>query len=222
MIVIACHNKIDLLQSMINRLNDMDLKNHKILLVNTNSDDQKFVEYFNACKEKYNFIFDTLNYTCFDSGAYIYAYNTYKTDKYIFLQDSIIINNEKFISNLTDMLDIYDVVPLFNFKYIYDNDEQKKWAEDGLDTNNLPEYGIFGPMFAVKKATLDSIPTDWLKYPTQKNQSLGMERRWSLMFHQLNANKKYLHTANDEEAGHITAFIDRNKQYITKLFFWRN
>lgn len=223
MIVVATHDRIDLLESMLNRLNEINLNGHEVLIIDTNSTNVEYLEHFHKFKEQYtNFRFDTLNYTCWDSGAYMYAFQNYPSDKYTFLQDSLYITNPNLFADIDNLLDQYDVVPFFNFKYIYDHDQQKEWAEEGLPITSLPEYGIFGPIFGATHNILQKLPTEWLKYPTIKYQGNGMERRWSLMFHLINANKHYLSEATGEDLNNIMAYIDRDKRNINKIYLRRD
>lgn len=218
MIVVASHNNPTLLVSIVYQLNNLNLNNHQVLVVDTNSDNTEFQSKFEEIKN-YNkhFKFVRLNYTCWDSGAYIYGYNNFPSDSYIFLQDSINITDYNFFPTVDNFLKIYDVVPLIDFPFMYDNNEQKVWAEENLDSNNLPPHAIFGPIFGVNKQALDKIPKEWMKYPTNKNEGCGMERRWSIMFHQINCSKHYLELTNFKRNNTIYT----NKRYIDKLFFYR-
>jgi len=82
---------------------------------------------------------------------------------------------------------------MYSFVYGYDNEEQKKFAEQGLETHSMPRDGIQGPIFGVRTKTLDKLPKEWLLIEPQiKNEGCGMERRWSLMFHLVGASKYYL------------------------------
>ena len=193
MIVIASHNNIELLSSLLFQLSQIDLKGHRICVVDTNSDVGAYQ--WTLSKLKYacrDIFFETKNYSCWDTGAYLHAYKTYRADKFIFLQDSLSITNPDIISEIDDLLDEYDVVPMFNFKYAYDNPEQKRWVEHGLHFSSLPRDGVFGPIFAATKSVLDRIPPDWHKEPTNKNEACGMERRWALEFHILGASMHFL------------------------------
>jgi hypothetical protein len=107
------------------------------------------------------------------------------------LQDSLFIADINFISNITRQLDAVDVVPIYNFRYAYHSNEERIWAEEHLGSDNLPQDGIFGPIFAVNRSIIKRIPILWLKEPKNKLQACGMERRWSLIFHRLNATKEY-------------------------------
>jgi hypothetical protein len=222
MIVLATHDRVDLLESMLNKLNEINLNGHEVLIIDTNSTNQDYLNYFNQIKEKYNFNFVRLNYTCWDSGAYIYALQNYYSDKYIFLQDSLHITNPNLFVYIDNLLDQYDVVPFFNFNYIYDHYQQKEWVEEGLDFTSLPKYGIFGPIFGATNNILQKLPHDWLKFPNKKYQGNGMERRWSLMFHLVNANKHYLNEATEEESHNIMAYIGRNTFNINKIYVRRD
>jgi hypothetical protein len=193
MIVIASHDKIDLLEDMLFRLSEINLNNHKVLVVDTNSQDQEYLLGIEKLKLEYPSVqFDRKLYSCYDSGAYLHAYNNYHSEKYIFLQDSLIVENPDFFVQVDAMLDEYDVVPMFNFIFLYDSMEQRSWCEEGLDINSPPTDGIFGPIFAVNRAALDKIPKSYLKEPTSKVEACGMERYWSLIFHLTGATKKYL------------------------------
>ena len=218
MIVVASHNRVDLLDSIIKNLLSINLNNHKVLIVNTNSNNEEYKEFFKECETKYpEFLFHTLDYTCWDSGAYIYAYTTFNSDRYIFLQDSLKITNSNLIPLWDNFLNLYEVVPFINFGYFYDSDEQKIWSEEGLDISSTPKDSIFGPIFGVRKETLDKVPKEWLKIPTNKLQGCGMERRWSLMLHLLHCSKHYIEYTNFKK--NHTIYTTKNN--IDKYFFGR-
>lgn len=193
MIVVASHDRLDLLKNMLLRLSLIDLADHQVLVVDTNSQDEEYLSGIQAVKDEYPWVkFDRKTYTCWDSGAYLHAYRNYPSDKYIFLQDSLMIENENLIQQIDSLLNNVDVVPIFNFKYFYDNEEERRWVEEGIEVTSLPDEGIFGPIFAVTKVALDRIPNSWIKEPTSKLEACGMERFWSLVFHLTGATKRYL------------------------------
>jgi hypothetical protein len=219
MIVVASHNRIDLLDNMLKTLSSIDLNNNEVLIIDTNSDNEEYKAFFAQCAEKYPFMFDRKDYTCWDSGAYIHAYNNYPSNKYIFLQDSITIKNPKLIPMWENFLDIYEVVPFINFGYGYENSGQKEFSERYLPENpSLPFDAIFGPIFGVRRETLDKLPKEWLTViPDNKMDGNGMERRWSLMFHLINASKHYLEYTNFQKDHTIYT----SKSNIDKYFFYR-
>jgi hypothetical protein len=218
MIVVASHDRVDLLELMLKRLNEINLNGHNVLIVDTNSSNTEYQNRFNELQIQYsNFTFDKLNYTCWDSGAYIHAYKNYPSENYIFLQDSLDITERNIIPIFDNFLKVYDVVPVFNFGYGYESEEQKIFTEQNLPITSLPTWAIFGPIFAVRRETLDKLPKEWIIHPTNKVQGCGMERRWSLMFHLINASKHYLELENFKKDHTIFT----SKRYINKQFFYR-
>ena len=219
MIVIASHNRTDLLDNMLKTLSSINLNNNKVLIINTNSDNEEYKTFFEECKLNYpQYIFETLNYTCWDSGAYIYAYKNYHSDKYIFLQDSITITNPKLILMWENFLNIYEVVPWINFGYFYENEDQRLWGEEDLIINSVPHDSIFGPIFGVRKETLDRLPKEWLKHPTNKMEGCSMERRWSLMLYLINASKHYLEYTNFQKDQTVyNSKLNINKHFLYRL-----
>jgi hypothetical protein len=219
MIVVASHDKVDLLDNFLKNLSNIDINGHEVLIINTNSTNEEYIKFFQKSKNQYpQYIFETLDYTCWDSGAYIHAYKNHSSNKYIFLQDSLTITNPKLIPMWDNFLDVYEIVPWINFGYGYDNDGSREWSEDDLPHfNNKPSDSIFGPIFGVTKKTMDKLPKEWLKFPTNKIQGCGMERRWSLMFHLINVSKHYLEYTNFQNDHTIYT----SKSNINKHFFYR-
>ena len=134
MIVIASHDRYDLINNLLEQLTSINLNSHDILVVDTNSTDLDFLKKFNNLPIKYpNIKFDRLNYDCRDSGAYIYAYKNYKRESYIFLQDSIKIINNNIILEFDNFLKENDVISPYTFNYFYDTDYQKEWVIEGIN-----------------------------------------------------------------------------------------
>jgi len=193
MIVVASHNSVSLLKSFLAKLSMIDLCNHDVLVVDTNSDDSSYLNEFACLIKQYpRFRFERKAYTCWDSGAYIHAYTNYQDTKYLFFQDSLEITNPNLIQEIDSRLDEVDVLAFANFKYQYDSEDQRNWVESDIEFTDHPEDGIFGPIFSVTRNTLDRIPKHWLKVPSNKLQGCGMERRWSLMFDAIGAKKSYM------------------------------
>lgn len=191
MIVIASHDSTEFLTLMLSRLSEINLNGHEICVVDTNSTHVPYLRTVDWLRKTCPHIhFDRKEYTCWDTGAYVHGYKNYTADKYIFLQDSLYIVNPNLIVEIDAMLNDYDVVPMFNFGYGYDNADQQRWVEDGMPVTSTPQDGIFGPIFSATKSALDRIPADWFREPKNKNEGCGMERRWALMFHLINATKK--------------------------------
>jgi hypothetical protein len=220
MIVIASHDNQQVLRNLLQQISDVDLNGHRVLIIDTNSKKEDYLEEFKKLKKEFkDFIFERKDYDCYDSGAYIHAYKNYNEKSYIFLQDSIEITSPDVFKEWDRLLELYDVVPMYNIWFLYDNAEQASWAEDMIEVSSLPTDGIFGPIFGVTKKAMDSIPNEWLKEPTTKNLACGMERRWSLMFHAVAATKEYMVYLNQ---GEMHDFLGRNfekyAKYIKKFF----
>lgn len=230
MVVIASHDNIDYLKSMLKRLSEIDLDGHDVLIVDTNSTNKEYLEYFNQVKCEYPDVkFDRKNYTCWENGAILHGYRMYKRDRYIFLNDSVYITNDKFFIHINNLLNEVEVVPIWNFVYRYDTNEQQSWVEEGLPIERTyspyyPEWGIISSMFAVRYDTLTRIPSYWLRDDVnQKYKSQGMERRWSLMFHLINASKKYLDFLYGEKHNNFWQFENNTngkdtQEYLIKYF----
>lgn len=219
MIVIAAHNDKTSLDNILSDLTECDLCGHAVLVVDTNSDDSSFKEHFSSLRETYpHFKFDRKDYSCWDSGAYIHAYNNYEDDKYIFLQDSLRIKNPNAFREITTRLDYTDVLGLFNFFYCYDSIEQQEWVEESISFTDLPKFGIFGPIFSARKDALDKIPKDWLKSPSNKMQGCGMERRWALMFQSLNLRVNYLSLFGSNEEWRYHESLEYQTDYCLHYF----
>lgn len=229
MITIATHDRIDLIANLLKDLSQINLNSHKVTVIDTNSKSEEFKIRFPKLQEYYpNFNFISLDYDCYDSGAYIYSVKSFKEEKsHIFFQDSIRITNPKLIEEIDSKLEEYDVVPLFNFIFSYWENE-KIWAEDDLpDIKTYPKYGIFGPMFSVKTEILNKLNPIWLdKIPTEKRQQTAMERRWAVLFHLIEAKVYYLNYLEDSI---ITNFTSGNppechpyNTWIKKIFINRN
>lgn len=187
MIVIATNNGKQYLQNLLNSLEEVELLNNKILILDTGSTDK---EYLNNLKSKHQIILDTTPYCGYDTGAYIYAYNNYVDDSYLFLQDSIIIKDKMLIKDGMSNLNEYTIIPLIVFNPMnnfYDNYEQMEWVQNKIGHHNY-RIGIFGPMFFAKRKSLDKIKNLNNFIPHNKNIQQAMERGWSVLFEQNNLN----------------------------------
>jgi hypothetical protein len=97
MIVIATYDQPKLLSKLLKSLNNTIDLNEEVLVVCTDPRQTKMLNYLNKIQKLNNFNFklliDKVKFAGYDTGAYIYSYKKYNRDYYIFLQDSIVINN---------------------------------------------------------------------------------------------------------------------------------
>lgn len=230
MIVIAAHDRIDLLINLLNDLTNIDLNDHKISVIDTNSKMEEFKNEFKSLHIRYpNINFISLDYDCYDSGAYIYSFLKYNEEKsFIFLQDSIRIVNCNFVKEIDKKLESVDVLPFFNFIFSYWNEEEKVWSEQDINVPIIyPKYGFFGPMFAVNSEVMRKFDPVWFdKIPKIKRQQTAMERRWAVLFNIIGAKIEFL---NYLEPNIINNFTGGNppecepyNTWIKKIFIQRN
>jgi hypothetical protein len=213
MIVIATNNGINFLANLL-----LDLENLKITeeisIIDTQSSNSNFIDYLENLKtfNKFNLkinIYQT-PYKGFDTGAYIYAIQNLKSDRFIFLQDSIRIKNINFFNLIDEKLKTSNVVTILTFESgWWDNQTQKDFSLKHFGTT-IFDKGIFGPMFSISYT--DSQKLNNLIYPTNKEQQKAMERCWSIIF------KKYNLTIDSLEGEHNDFKINNDRyQFFTKI-----
>lgn len=219
MIVFASHDNTNLLDLNVSRLCELDLNGHEVLIVDTCSKDIRYIKHFNRLKKQHpQFRFMRKEYACWDTGAYIHAYRHYKAERYIFLQDSVYLSSNTFVTDIDKLLDDYEVVPMFDHFYTYDTESVKNWVEDGLPVVTRPDYLFFGPIFAVRRETMDRIPNEWHREPHNKFTATSMERRWALMFHLIGATHKFYNKTN---YGHFWQKFPCTQHRIRKIWMTR-
>lgn len=193
MIVVASHDRIDFLSNILNQLSNINLNNHSVLIVDTNSSNKEYREFFTLQKDIYkNFHFVSMIETTWDSGAYIFGFKNFNEKNFIFLQDSVSLSNPNIFVEFDSRLEDNDVVAFLNFIYFYENDSQRDFVQKDVEVTSLPKDAFFGPIFAAKKSILEKIPAYWLNIPKNKNEGCGYERKWALIFHLLNAKVDWL------------------------------
>jgi hypothetical protein len=210
MIVIATHNGIDFLPNLLGSLNKYGIGNHKLLVVDTQSDDLKFLEYLNEVRNQLGVEVVTTPYAGYDTGAYLYTYRNYSDKDYIFLQDSMTIKNKDWLQKISQR----DVTCLFTIPMICDNDSQYQWLNDHFPNTPCNE-GIFGPIFYTTKEVLDRANEKHLleAIPTNKSQQQGYERAWGIIFSTIKAKVNSLYGKYDHikvinnELPDITKFL---------------
>jgi hypothetical protein len=213
MIVIATNNGFIHLKELLDSFCNIDMCNEKILIIDTISTDENHINFLKLIPALYANLDITVTktpYRGFDTGAYIYAYENYESELYIFLHDSITIKNSNFVRDIKNYLEENDVVSFFCFNFMgYGNDEWKEFMK--LCTGS--EYydrAIFGPMFACKKEVLSNINTKELEIPSNKNKQTAYEAIWMYLFKSINKKVFCLNEYGEES------------QYINKKNLKRN
>lgn len=218
MIVFAVNGVTNHIENALKTLNVFNAID--VLIVDTNSANNDIHNFYIENKNcyKFNIYYEKINYDCRDSGAYLYAINKYDYDTFYFFQDSVEFINDKIFIIINDLLyhphSPVDVVAISPFKLKFDNEYQKQWSTEQLnidDKDLINMNGIMGPMFSIKKETFNKIPKEWLKYPTNKIEACGMERRWSIIFHKLKFYVSFL------EIYHELFLLGDNNNFLKKI-----
>ena len=190
MIVIATYNDINLLNNLLDSLNTTENLNENVLVVCTDPNQMGMIKYIHTLpssnKYKFNILADFTPYAGYDSGAYIYAYNNYVDDYYIFLQDSITVKSPEWFNYFKEKRNEDTINPLLQFSMCWDNLEQRMWVEQKFNGNfKLPNVGVFGPIFQASRKSLNKINElhNLTKFiPSHKITSQqGMERGWTYL-----------------------------------------
>jgi len=211
MIVIATNNGKYYLEQLLNSIKVLNIKD-RVLVVDTGSTDKDHLNYLEQLEHTENITVTQTPYKCYDTGAYVYAYNNFDANTYHFMQDSIEIKDPLFITNINNELKNNDIVSYITFNFGGYGD--KDWQE--FFTLNIGHYdykiGIFGPMFSVKKETLDKLPINDLVLPINKNQQTAFEGIWPEFFTKHNLTIKTLVEHNhsciiNDEYSHIKKTI---------------
>ena len=189
MIVIATNNGKQNLIELLSNLNTIDF-NCSVSVIDTGSTDRESIDFLEFLKVNSNYKFKIevhqTSYKGYDTGAYIYAINNIESDRYYFIQDSIIIKSINFFELVDDKLQPGVVVPLITFgANLYDYQEQIDFCMFHFGECKF-QKGTFGPMFSILKEDVNKIDKKYLVYPTNKSLQMGMERGWSVIFEKYN------------------------------------
>ena len=216
MIVISSYNDINVIKTLLNSLNDCDKIDEKVIIVCTCPKQTEMINFLNSLKPsdfKFYFEITITPYSGYDTGGYIWVYNNFIDDYYIFLQDSLIINNKNWLDVFKSHRDVDTINAWCSFIL---NDESSHtdffFPKMGFTPNSLNgEIGIFGPMFQISRNGLDKINNKFNinKFiPYNKMSACAMERGWT-----------YLIINSGLNINTIDGSYSRNMgEYQTKLF----
>jgi hypothetical protein len=185
MIVIATNNGKPYLLELLKDFQKIGISD-EIAIIDTQSTDAESLEFLESLKIKNEFglninVYKT-PYRGFDTGAYIYAINNLKSDRFYFMQDSIKIKSIEYFNEINKRLKIGTIVPLITFgPHLYDENEQINFCYENFDSIEY-DKGIFGPIFAITNEDVQKIDKKYLVYPTNKMLQMGMERGWAVLF----------------------------------------
>lgn len=218
MIVIACYDNIEIIDTMLSSLVNTNNLDEDVLIICTDYEQISMVEHLKTLNNNkhFNIITDVTPYKGYDTGAFIWAYKNYKSDYYVFLQESLIVNK----NNWLDIFKSYRESDTLNtwcaFSMSWDNEEQKnnilsKIPDNKYDLIGQP-FGVFGNMFQISYESMKKIDDKYNLENFIPNEkvlgSCGMERGWS-----------YLAVNCDLKINNIDGFYSPiESEYSDKLF----
>lgn len=185
--VVATHNGMEFLPDLIKDLPE----DH--LIVDTNSNDPKVLNYLNKLDKKPVLIGPV---GCI--GAYKAAYETAPHyDGYFFMHDSMRIKDKNFLEAFSS---IGPVVAWIGFPMDFDSGPQRQYLEYlyGDLNKDVPPTAIFGPIFYASKQAMqkafDLIPNQ----TSSRDELCAMERGIAIAFHRAGFEIDYLEEYSNE------------------------
>lgn len=117
------------------------------------------------------------------TGAYLWAYRNVPADTYLFVQDSMTALADPWPWFLEQMPED-GAVAWAQFPMQWDGGDQKAWVEQAYPGVPEPAHGVFGPVFACRRTTLDLLALLELlpPVPTSRIEAQGTERAWAYAF----------------------------------------
>jgi hypothetical protein len=164
----------------------------EIVIVDTGSTDPESLDFIESIK----FSHGATVLHCpggYATGAYLHAYRNVQADRYFFFHDSIEVKKERWWEDFRERMDTaHTVVPWLTFDFFWDSSEQGQYIKNAMGMSfgdNLPDAGIFGPIFYCTVNTLrimetfGNLPTP----PSSKIEEQGWERGWAVAFQAVKA-----------------------------------
>lgn len=189
MIVIATNNGKSQLEKLLKSLEEI----HKeMIIVDTGSNDIDHVNYLKSLNKKSNYTVTKTPNKNYDTGAYVWAYQNFKSEIYHFLHDSIQIKKNTFFDDVELFLEDYDVVAYIKFNFLGYGDDNWKSIFYKNTGDHIYDYGIFGPMFSIKRSSFNIINVENIKLPVNKTEQTAFEGIWPMIFKSYNLNVKTL------------------------------
>lgn len=191
MIVIATHEGRDYICPLLESWNLYGTNGHDIAVVETGGSSQEYLDHLNDIslwQWKFNLSISRTPYKGYDTGAYLWAYNTFHYEQeFLFMHDSMLVKRHDVMHDFSFIASAgaCGCVPWLVFRQNgYDNQEQVEFVSRFADDPTLPGFGIFGPIFYAERDALDRLDRRLLDgvTPTEKNHQMAMERGWAVAF----------------------------------------
>lgn len=183
MVVISTNNGNIWLPRLISSLEMYGPFEEKYLIVDTQSDNQEFLEYLSklSTSSKLNIQVTRTPYRGFDTGAIVWAYREFDEPDYMFLHDTLEVKESGWLDEFKNALDGLGVVAWNLFDYSWYNDKATAdFVMEKIGVNDHKSKGIFGPIFYTNRETMACMDNLGLlnAIPTRKEEAMAMELGW--------------------------------------------
>lgn len=171
LIVIATNNNKKILTDMLTTANPA----HNFLIVDTGSE----VDYVTNLPAEFPNLKLTVTRTPYKGyawGAYLWAYNNFPAQNYLFLHDSIVVLKKDYLERFKAVAPKLGIAAWTHFRFHYGPQTQRKWVSRKLGVEgkkNDPKHGVFGPIFYCNQRTLDRLKEKGLLFPYPPNKDIA-------------------------------------------------
>jgi len=194
LLIVATNNGKDHIKRLLRSMRDQghSFKEWPLAIVDTGSTDLETLAYLKtiADQSKGRITLHNSDYS-YDTGAYIWAYENFpEVDRFVFMHDSLEVKHAKWADAFVEAehKQKAQASGWLLFPFFFDNPEQQKFITDIYGVNSLvPTFGIFGPIFSIRRKYLDQLrDKGYLNvFPDTKMEAQGFERGWMIGFNNL-------------------------------------
>jgi hypothetical protein len=197
MIVICTNNGYDVLPKLLDSIHRHGTDGHAVMVVDTGSTNDNAKNFFAGLHTvKYSFgrVISVQIDGGYETGAFVAAYRVTKDHQpdhknLIFLQDSLEVTSDDWVKVFEQRLQhpLGAVAWVTWHPFFFCGQPEEELVRQKFGTDNLPEFGIFGSIFATTYDTMEEVEKAgyFEQLPQSKIDSCIMERAWSIAFHRL-------------------------------------
>jgi len=201
MIVLATYNGKKFLEGLLDDIKSFKIFNEDVCIVDNNSTNKDHLEYLIKLKnENYNILYNKRG--GYDIGAFKYALDNLKSDVWFCMQDSIRLKQDIF-SYVTPLLTNKNVYTILTVPPgLYDNVDDRMFLSLHYKTTQYSS-GMFPSSYFALDEVMQKVKNDWY-IPTNKIESMGMERGMCVVFDKYGIEIKGLGVYNSTRTGDST------------------
>jgi hypothetical protein len=123
----------------------------------------------------------------YDTGKFIWWFQNYHYERYLFLQDSVLPHRDDFVEPFKE----HPVAAWAGFPFPMWDDESQRLTAEARYGVVRPARGIFGPVFSATREAMEKITLPLP--PDSKLAAQGKEREWSMAFTQAGVPVHFMH-----------------------------